>query len=365
MLTKVGQKMYLNEYLDVNLLESHIQNGLVSKRFRNDGKFYILNYTNQCQFDNIWDDITCKCRGLVCDASNDWVVCRPYQKFFNYEQVLDKIPKLPFHLFEKLDGSLIVASEYKGELVWATRGSFHSDQAEWAGNLLKKYWSVLKYSDYPTENMTFLFEAIYSENQIVVKYKKDDLVLHGVLNNTSGIDYFLLECDWLDGYFPVAKKYAYTDLEEIKKLDWPNSEGFVITFENGFKCKIKFENYVRLHKILTGVTEKHVWEHLSKNTPLSEYLNDIPDEFMEWMKKVETELKREFEIVEICGKMLFNWAKQETTTQKEFAVRITSQPNKLLTTIAFSLYHGKDYKEAIWKSLKPKNSEVAFKIEKE
>lgn len=356
--------MLLNEYLDTNLLEQHIQNGLVSKRFRKDGKFYILNYTNECQFENIWDDITCKCRGLICNASNDWIVCRPYQKFFNYEQVLDKIPNLPFHLFEKLDGSLIIAAEYKGELVWATRGSFHSDQAEWAENILKKYWSDFKQSGYGCEDITFLFEATYSANQIVVKYEKDQLILHGVLDNHTGKDYFLEDSEWLEGYFTVAKKYNYKNLEEIKKLDWPNAEGFVATFKNGFKCKIKFENYVRLHKILTGVSEKHVWEHLAANTPLSEYLKDIPDEFMDWMKKVEIKLKREFEIVETCAKMLFNWAKCETTSQKEFAIRITSQTDKVLSTVAFCIYHGRDYREIIWKSLKPKNENTVFKVER-
>jgi RNA ligase len=357
--------MFLKDYLDVNLLESHIQNGLVTKRFRKDGKFYILNYTNECQFENIWDDITCKCRGLVCDASNDWVVCRPYQKFFNYEQVLDKIPNLPFSLFEKLDGSLIVAAEYKGELVWATRGSFHSDQAEWAEKLLRVYWEDFSCSDYPTENLTFLFEAVYSENQIVVKYEKDNLILHGVLDNDTGKDYFLFDSEWFDGFFYIAKKCDYRNLEEIKKLDWPNAEGFVATFENGFKCKIKFENYVRLHKVLTGVSEKHVWEHLAANTPLSEYLKDIPDEFMDWMKEVETKLKNEFKIIETCGKMLHDWAKSESVDQKGFAVKVLSQSNKLLTSVAFSLYHNRDYSETIWKTLKPIGNDVVFKREKE
>ena len=121
----------------------------------------IFNYSNKTQFDWHWNEATSICRGLILDDQNN-IIAHPFEKFFTYEQCLEmniEIPKLPFKVFEKIDGSMIIFCLYKKELVVATRGSFVSDQAIMARKFIElKYYNFIKILE---ENKTYLAEIIY------------------------------------------------------------------------------------------------------------------------------------------------------------------------------------------------------------
>lgn len=114
------------------------------------------------------------------------VVARPFQKFFNYEELQPSdIPTdLPFEIFEKMDGSLGILYWIGDEPFIATRGSFSSDQAIHASSLVNKRFRELGISKRDLiPNATYLFEIIYPENRIVVDYGSDDtLFLLAILN---------------------------------------------------------------------------------------------------------------------------------------------------------------------------------------
>ena len=117
-------------------LEKYISEGLITSRKHNELDLWILNYTPEVQYERLWDDVTLNCRGLIVDKDYN-VVERSFPKFFNYGELdPSQIPDEKFHFYEKMDGSL-------GILYWdgfipkiATRGSFHSDQAERASEIL-------------------------------------------------------------------------------------------------------------------------------------------------------------------------------------------------------------------------------------
>ena len=101
----------------------------------------IFNYTQQCQFDKAWDDITKQCRGLILNVKTGEVLARPFPKFFNYGEHVEKgwpIPTETPEVYEKLDGSLGILYYLNGKPWIATRGSFTSDQAVWATNWWRK-----------------------------------------------------------------------------------------------------------------------------------------------------------------------------------------------------------------------------------
>ena len=43
---------------------------------------------------------------------------------------------------------------------------------------------------------------------------------------------------------------------EFIKESAPNSEGIVVRFDDGLRVKVKYEEYIRLHKLLTGVNAR-------------------------------------------------------------------------------------------------------------
>jgi tRNA splicing ligase len=118
---------------------------------------FILNYSKTAQYEQYWNEYTLMCRGLVIDVDFN-VVARPFGKFFNLEEHnKSEIPsELPFEAYEKMDGSLGILFFYNGEWRMATRGSFESDQAIKAGEMMKN-----KNLDVLDKSKTYLFEIIY------------------------------------------------------------------------------------------------------------------------------------------------------------------------------------------------------------
>jgi len=58
--------------------------------------------------------------------------------------------------------------------------------------------------------------------------------------------------------FPMVKKYdGINDLQQLKSMEEDNREGFVVRFSNGFRMKVKFAEYIRLHRIITGILKLH------------------------------------------------------------------------------------------------------------
>src|ERR1700683_5287554 len=180
--------MKLKDYLDEAKLCDHINNRVVNTQHHHYAPLVIYNYGQKAQFDGIWDDVTCKTRGLIVDQSTGEVVARPFQKFFNLghcgrpETAMENLPAELPEITEKMDGSLGVLYRVGRMCAIATRGSFSSDQAGWASAWYTKH---LGKAVWP-EGWTPLFSIISPENRIVVKYKWEGLSLLALVNIETG-----------------------------------------------------------------------------------------------------------------------------------------------------------------------------------
>lgn len=373
-------------------LEKMIEQKYVSRQWHESGELQILNYTHNAQFDNVWDDVTLNCRGLI--LNKDYSIhSRCMKKFFNYEEYLEKpelkgqIPtdEVP-HMLLKYDGSM-------GILYWidnipyiATRGSFVSDQAIRGTKILhekyKNNFDILRtvmFSNVPKphnqlekiepnfsiENPlnTVIFEIIYPENRICVDYNgREDLIQLALIDNKTGGT-----LSNVDLGFPRAEEFRNVkllSLEEIKELDLQNQEGFVCYYNRAdFRMKIKFKNYLRLHKIMTNVSSISIWEYLKENKNINEIINNVPDEFMQYVKKIIDELRFKYNSLEQSAKIEFvrirNYVNLNSNftnkigRKKDFALEVQKLSNKKLYSILFAMYDSKDYSQIIWKMLRP------------
>jgi RNA ligase len=305
------------------------------------GELYIYNYTPKAQFEKLWDEITLQCRGLILDAGGA-IVARPFPKFFNLEEhALHEIPHEPFEVYEKMDGSLGILYWLHYQPYIATRGSFDSEQARKATQLLQhRYTDTLPFLQ---KDKTYLFEIIYPGNRIVVDYgQREELVLLAIIDTQTGQDLPLADIG-----FPLVKRYdGIRDIKALKGLVEDNREGFVLKFESGFRVKVKFEEYVRLHRILTGVSNKLIWEMLRNNTPLDAILEGVPDEFYTWVKQTREKLLAGYQAIEEqCRKDFKVLADRKATALYFLSCRYPS--------ILFAMLDGHDYRDAIWKLIKP------------
>lgn len=330
--------------ISLEILNQYQSQGLLYQQVHPTLPLSIWNYSEKVQYDSLWDDITLSCRGLVTDDKGN-VVARPFRKFFNIEEG-KHTPTEQFQVFEKMDGSLGILFFYGDEWVFASRGSFTSDQAlKFKEIFTKKY----KTSHLYTPN-TYLFEIIYPENRIVVDYGNiEDVVLLGEINTESGDELDLNH--YTNSIFNVVKEYnGIKDYSSLKSLVDNNAEGFVVRFSNGDRMKIKGEEYLRLHRIMTNLSTTSVWEILSTNGKIDEFIKEVPDEFFKKIQDFAFDLSLRYYNLMKEYTECFEIIKNKTEDRKSFAEESKRYPHP---SLLFGLLDGKDISPMIWKMIKP------------
>jgi RNA ligase len=327
-------------------LDKLLADKLISKRPHPHLPLVIYNYTASAQHNAMddWSPALCDCRGLVLGVDGT-IHGRPFRKFWNYEQVLDRIPSAePFTVWEKLDGSLGVVFSFEGQRVVATRGTFDSDQAVWAAEFFKR-----TYPDFvPEEDRTYLFEIVYPENRIVVDYgDRAGVYLLAVLARDGTDD----DERFATSRFPTARRF-----DGIKDFAIVNSnpafsgqEGFVVRWESGFRAKVKAEEYKRIHRLITQCSTRTIWEMLRSGTSTAELVERVPADFQVWVKEQIDGLHRDFADVRARAEADFREIGSRES-RKEFALQARSRKNNHLL---FAMLDQKPIDDAIWKLIEP------------
>ena len=327
-------------------LNQYYEDGLLYKQVHPTLPLTIWNYTEKVQYENLWDEVTLMCRGLVTDDKGN-IIARPFKKFFNIEEG-KYTPTKDFEVYEKMDGSLGIVFNYNLEWIFATRGSFTSDQAIKAKEIFYKKYNDLLLS----RSNTYLFEIIYPENRIVVDYGNEEkLVMLGEIHTELGEELDVMFN--VDLGFDVVKKYSsITDYKQLKAMVKDDQEGFIVKFSNGDRIKIKGAEYLRLHKIMTNMSTTAIWECLKNGDDIETLLKDVPDEFYNKIKDHKHNLQSVFDFnkrfIECEFEDINNRLGQ--VSDKDFALYITDYEFK---SFHFCLRKGRDIDQAIWKMIKP------------
>ncbi|MGH2609803.1 MAG: RNA ligase [Tepidiformaceae bacterium] len=329
--------------IDLAAVEQLIADGFISRQKHPSAELFIYNYTPKAQFERCWTPETLACRGLILDAAGN-VRARPFPKFFNLEEHDGEVPVEPFEVFDKLDGSLGISYRDGAEVRIATRGSFTSEQALRAQAIYDRKYGRLRLDP----SRTYLFEIIYPENRIVIDYGgMEDLVLLAVIDTETGV-----ELPPPDIGFPVVRRYdGITDIAALKALEESNREGFVVRFtQSNLRLKVKFAEYVRLHRLITGVNERHIWELLRDGVAVDPLFERVPDEFNQWLRATIGGLEEQYGAVEALCRSQFRDLGDRKATALYFAGECDHP------AVLFRMLDGKSYNDVIWKMLKPEAS---------
>ncbi|MEU6890498.1 T4 RnlA family RNA ligase [Streptomyces sp. NPDC046557] len=387
----------LHDLLPAQELKAAIDAGHVSRKAHPELPLSIYTYTRTAQYERVWNRVTTRCRGLVADDTTGRIVALPLPKFFNvgeHESDLPYAPALPdepFEVYDKVDGSLGVVFHYAGAWRVASKGSFISEQATWAQRRLDG-----RDTTHLVAGVTYLAEILYPQNRIVVDYgDRRDLVLLAAFDQ-DGTEVPLAEAarHWGDigsvvtvwPAMPLAELLTLTDSNTLPggaPATGTDAEGFVLRFASGLRAKAKIAEYVRLHKVLTGVTERDIWrghgvqrfaglpaKQLAQalgcavadieawgGKPLDALLDQVPDEFDAWVRAVIARLEdaaaqREHAIDEAFGALAHLAADRGA-----FARAAKALPDSRLRAALFLRLDGKQTELVTWRAVRPESAD--------
>lgn len=358
----------LSEALDPDQLAQHLENKFVRRMTHPVLPLAIYNYTAKAQYAQSWDAVLRACRGLITQLSSvnasfsheETLLGRPWAKFHNFEEHdPDSLPhNAAVTVTDKLDGSLGIGVKYQDSVLIATRGSFTSDQALHATRVLESRYPHFN----PNPEWTYLWEIIYPQNRIVVNYHDfDDLTLLGAVHTASGEDIPLTQAakTWPG---PVVDVFTYRNLmEALEAPDREGREGLVVQFhDTNLRVKLKQEDYIAIHRVVTDLNERRVWEVLSEHGTPDIILEVVPDELYPWVREVSNRLLTEHsnmteqlkqdaraanEMVEAVGMV-----SGTSEYRKKLAATISEHPDRGLI---FALTDGHDISAKVWEKLRP------------
>ncbi len=264
---------------------------------------YIYNYTDKTQYEKKRNEHTITHRWLIKDEK--WnIIARSFNKIFNYEELSKtKLTKM-FHISdmwwyywsnitikEKLDWSMLIVFYYEWQWITATRWSFTSEQAiEWM-KILKEN----NYFDYMSVDDTYIFEVIYPENRIIVNYWDERrCVLLWVFdkdNKRIGLS------DYDREVFDIPKTYWICDIFNIDKTkEWESAwQEWFVCWVDDVLFKIKFEDYIRLHKDKFNYSREWIFEQIKV------WVRDFssyPDEYHSEIKKMIEYYDLEYQLIQ-------------------------------------------------------------------
>jgi len=363
-------------------IEKYLQAGLVTESLHKEFPLNLFTYSRKAVHENVWDSVTSKCRGIIINRETDEIVARPFEKFHNYgstqvetaAEIQHEVVFTKPCVIEKVDGFMCTLYTWKGQDYIASKGSFHSVHAKWATAELRKksewLWPI---------GFTPIFEGLCRDLRIVVDYgDRTGLVLLALVNIETGEE---LPPDVLKSWANIngitsAKYYAGKNmldaLEETLVTNGGTEEGYVLTWYNEnappFRLKVKFQEYLRLHRMVTGVSPKRIWEVMSNpafRSELEDFIWKSTPWFSKFVQKWMKVLQGEFDRLNVGADEAYRRTKEIVRVKvgqtpyenlgaerKAWALEFQRPENIEFAPILFAMLDDKRVDEVIWKRVR-------------
>jgi hypothetical protein len=345
--------------VDIAAFEAYKKQGLVRCTRHPKRDLLIWNYTETVQRKGPWDAVTNAARALVTDASGR-VVARSFPKFHNLAQ--GKHTATPeFRVFDKMDGSLGLVFWHQDAWIACSRGSFVSEQAEAARAMLARSCDAVL-----DREVCYSVEIIYPENRVIVDYGARRALVFLAAFRPDGTEVFPAAEQLAACGFESVREVACADLEAVAALhtlNAPNAEGYVVRFSNGDRAKIKFADYLNLHRSRADMHGLRVWElFAAKTIPATAMLELLTDDpaAVAWFRARWDALQARVDaaladVDAAYARVLAALAADPHDCPKESKAFARAALREPLSTLLFIKRAGKDVWRAVVSDLRPKD----------
>lgn len=295
--------------------------------------------------------IRAECRGIKFDMDGN-LLARPFNKFFNYGERNIVYPwDQQYVVMDKADGSMIHPAIVNNDLVFMTRmgRTEHAIRAERHLNDRVRHFCY----DLLLGGFTPIFEWVSPDNQIVLPYEDDRLIMLAIRTNHNG-RYMNRKCvnDWADlmGLNKI-KTYNLTlnddNISEIRQ-NFKGIEGFVVFFPDSQQyVKIKTDEYVQMHRAVSFFDREDTILPAVLDSQCDDLYPTLSVERADKLRKYEADVMAE--ALGLLGQIKNNMDIFSTAeTRKDFALRVNADVRQELRSVYFAALDGKDP----WKILK-------------
>ena len=229
-----------------------------------------------------------------------------------------------------------------------------SEQAKWATGWISRFdLSSLE------PGTTYLAEAIYPENRIVVHYSQTGLFLLGAYREDgSELTHDDLQATASAVGWPMAKRHSFSAVSELlalaKELP-PSEEGFVLRFADGLRLKVKGDEYCRIHRLVSRVTPLAMWEAMQAGDDLENLRRQLPEEFWADFDAITETLSRNLN--GLLAEVESEAAKVADLSDKELGLKLDTIPERVRRFIFPFRKHGNllegRTRETIFRAIRP------------
>jgi hypothetical protein len=323
-----------------------------------------------------WNQNNKYLRSVITDYEGN-VISMGFPKFTNFGENPEHFPT-PTSLkncvcVEKLDGSLLILSKWKGQYIIRTRGTVDASKMENAHELeIFKKNILSKLENNKTDwNISILFEWCSPTNRIVVRVDEPIFKLIGMVNHSDGSLWEQHELDYSASLYEFLRPqvYSFDSISDMVNLveKWEGKEGVVLYSDNGQKLhKIKSDWYLIRHRLKEEFNnlEKVVDFFIQENCPTFSEFNEKVSLVTDWetVNEIQGDISNICDawknVKEIIKHMKLFVEPLKSLTRKEAALKIiNSYGNTNRSSFCFSLLDGKELdkdqlKKLLWQSLK-------------
>lgn len=303
-----------------------------------------------------------------------------FPKFTNFGENPEHFP-VPQSLknctvVEKLDGSLLIVSKYKGKYILRTRGTVDAHTLDNGHELelfKEKFLKSLNHDTPDTWNVSILFEWVSPINKIVLNYGDEpDWYVVGIVHHS---DYSLYSQEDLDMWaknkgFKRPATYTFTDVNDLlQNVDqWKGKEGVCVYSNNDQTIhKVKSADYLIKHRFKSEATLENTLDlYFSYGKPsYQEFESKLTETFdyecFEMVRGYASQIcdtsKEVNKIVDGFKSFIDNQLKVLSTRKEQAQKVISSYSESNRSSMIFSLLDGKtlttdQHKKLFWQVLK-------------
>ena len=314
-----------------------------------------------------------ECRGLIFCAETGKILRRPWHKFFNigerHETQSRYIDLTKNHVVAtKHDGSMIVPFEVgdnSGMIRFGTKMGI-TDVSMQAEVFVAKHSEFMDFSKVCiAEGMTPIFEWCSMQQQIVLEYPVDQLVLTGMRHMITG-EYVDLHDKNGNQYIDMAKSFGIPIVDIMSHSDNAESfvqkvsgmtdiEGYVIAFDDGHRVKVKTDWYLRIHKVLSQIRYDRNIAALILNNEIDDIYSHLPEDQCVGIREYETVFWRTFQKkFDDIEKTCIIAKEQYADDRKGIALEYAPMFHKFDRSLIFKFIDGKDLRNEYTTFIKDK-----------